>query len=268
MGILENSHSGDLIYIYGIVESPCKALDGLFEEHAGVTCSAPRTMEIAGRSIIWGEHDGSEILQTRRRMLAHARALETAMKMSSVLPMRFGHMAESLARLERLLDLHSDAIDAQFEQLAGRAEIGIRVRFPTDLVLNALLKRDQQLRKERDSLVGLGPEAHFQRVELGRLVAEALDTNRLQAQKVVLSALKPLCAAHVLKAPEEDTEVLRLECLVEKTGIDAIAKAAEEAARRSGFADQAEPDVSVVGPVPPYHFVDLALSEPECVKWA
>ncbi len=263
-----HSESPEALYLYAIFQDAVPTLQDALAGLKGATPGPPRQLDIAGRTVIVGAHDGGEILQTRRRMLAHTHILETAMSHAPLLPMRFGHVAQSPDDLATLLEHHSAAIDAQFERLGNNVEVGLRVSFPRSAALEALILEDPTLAAHRDRLTGRGAEAHFDRIELGRRVAEQLDRRRTSAQHLLVSALTKQCASHILRAPEEDVEILRAECLIAPDDIGSLGNWADTAARASGFAPDAEPEVRLVGPVPPYHFVNLALSAPEVPAWA
>lgn len=258
----------DPLYLYAVLRQVTPGLDACLADLKGATMGAPHRRDVAGRSVIVGAHDGSEILRTRRRMLAHTRVLERAMALAPLLPMRFGHVAETHVALEALISAHSEAIDAQFDRLSDHVEVGLRVSFPRQAALETLLSEDHMLASERDRLAGRGAEAHFDRIELGRQVAEALDRRRTSAQHRLIAGLSEHCAHHILKAPEDDVEILRTECLVAPSQVGRLAEEADALARASGFAPGAEPEVRLVGPVPPYHFVDLSLTAPEATVWA
>jgi len=247
------------LYLYGFSASHEPAMNAALEGLAGVTLRAPNAIGIAGRSVIVGQHDGSEILQTRRRMLAHTRVLEAAMGVAPILPMRFGLVARDVAALEALLEAHRAQIDRQFDAIGKRIEVGLRIGFARAAALEAVVARDARIARERQRLAGRGAEAHFDRIDLGRRVAETLERRRTDAQRDVLKAVSAHCGSVVLKLPEEDVEVLRAECLVEPDGLTDLARAAEAAAQACDFAPGSEPQIRIIGPVPPFHFVDLSL---------
>lgn len=250
------------IYLYGIADAPAERVAKSIEGHAGISGAPPLALVCGGHTVIVTPHDGSEILRTRRRMLAHTRVLEAATAEATVLPMRFGLVAECEEALAGLIEAHAPAIATQFARIAGHAEVGLRISFPREAALRALLAAEPAIAAERDRLAGRGAEAHFARIDLGRKVAEALERRRTAAQRRLLADLPAEAADHVLRAPESDVEVLRAECLLRNGGGDALAERMLDCARACGFAPGAEPEIRLVGPVPPFHFVDLALTPP------
>lgn len=257
------SDTSEGLYLYGLAASANPALAAVLDGHSGIAGAPPRLLDLGGRGVIASPHPPGEVLQTRRRMLAHTRVLEAAMTAGPVLPMRFGHVATSAGSVAALVEAHAERIDSQLARLAGHVEIGVRVRFQREAALSALLAVRPDLVAARDRLQGRGAEAHFERIELGRRVAEALDRRRTEAQHELAVQIARLCTDHVLRAPEDDVEVLRAECLVPAEDEPCFAATVHEAAARSAFAPGADPLIRIVGPVPPFHFVDLALARPD-----
>jgi len=253
---------GPGLYLYGLASDPDPDLAATLEGVDGLSGERPALLGLGGRAVIASPHECGEILQTRRRMLAHTRVLETAMSAATVLPMRFGLVASDMADVEAMIAEHAADIDTQLARIEGQVEIGLRIRFPREAALAALLAERPELAAERDRLRGRGAGAHFERIELGRRVAEGLDRRRTEAQRQLAARIGPLCTDHVLRTPEEDVEVLRAECLLPADAEPGFAAAVQEAVAPCVFAPDAEPAIRLVGPVPPYHFVDLVLKRP------
>ncbi len=250
------------LYLYGLTPGVSPSVAGALRGVPGISGTPPGFFEVGGWGVIAEPHACGEIPRTRRRMLAHTRVLEAALAEAPVLPMRFGLVADSAQEVTDLVTANSGRIDAQFARIAGRLEFGLRVRFPRQSALDGLLAERPDLAAARDRLRGRGAEAHFDRIDLGRHVAEALERRRTDAQRVLISAVAPLCVDHVLRPPEDDVELLRAEVLVDAEGQSRLAADVERAAHGTGFAPGAEATVRLVGPVPAFHFVDLSLGEP------
>lgn len=248
-----------MIYLYGLLE-PSGLVDGSCLSDVQGLGGAPNVSSVGRWWLIWGEHDGSEIMPRRRNMLAHTRVVEQAMVLGAVLPGRFGLMAESVEEVERLVALQEAAIKAEFERVDGCAEYGLRVRFDKDASLAAALDSEPRLQAERDRLLGRGAEAHFERAEFGRRLAEHMDRRRGLAQKDLLARLQPYARDHVLRAPEDDAEILRAEFLIARTAEERFFETVEEITHAHEFAGGGEPVVQIIGPVPMYNFVHLSLA--------
>lgn len=251
-----------MIYLYGLVEMADLP-------DAEQVTRLPRALgpvsahKVGDWVLITSDFPGDEVLPKRRLMLAHTRIVETMMAHGTVLPARFGLLAADVPTVERLIRTRTAEIATEFARVQGQVELGIRISFDRDTALQATLRSNAALLQKRDALAGQGPEAHFARAAFGREMAEALDRRRGAAQREILKALLPLATAHLLRAPEEDVEVLRAELLVPHDDQDTFIKAVAQAAVRLPFAPGAEPMVQIIGPAPPYNFVRLSLTPDE-----
>ena len=248
-----------MIYLYGLIEQPHRQFAQFLAETPGL--QAPlQTCAIGSWELVYSDHDDAEILPKRRLLLAHTRVLEQMLTLGTVLPARFGLVAENLTKVETMILAKAPTISHEFARVQGCFELGIRVNYPRRPALDATLAEDSNLLRERDRLAKLGPEAHFAMAEFGGKLADRLDRRRGAAQAQLLRALVPLCRGHVLRKPEEDTEVLRAEFLISAKDQSSFIEAVEQATLPLNFAPGAEPAIQIVGPVPMYNFVRLSLA--------
>ncbi len=247
-----------MIYLYGLMNSaalPRDALSGLVGQQ-----TPPRVVTLGHWSLIYEDHDGSDVQPRRRNMLAHTRIVEHMMGFGTVLPARFGLVSKSIDVVAALVNEKAMVIAEEFEKLRGCVELGLRLSFPHDAALTTTLNASASLLAQRDRLAGLGAEGHFARAEFGRALAEALDRRRGAAQKALVAALLPLVRDHVLRSPDSDVEVLRLEVLIDASDESRVIAALEGLAQNCDFAPGAEPLIQIVGPAPSYNFVRLSLA--------
>jgi len=247
-----------MIYIYGLSaadkDTLSVALDGV-QGLQGPLQVAP----VGPWSLLYSDHDDQEILPKRRLLLTHTRVLEKILSLGSVLPARFGLAAVDLAQISALIDENMQQINAQFMKVKGAVELGVRISFARQPALCAALESSPSLRAEQAALRRAGPEAHFAIAAFGGRLAELVDRRRGAAQRALLAELRPFARDHVLRKPEEDTEVLRAEFLVSHDEQDRFQAAIVTATTKLDFAPAEEPLIQVIGPVPMYHFVSLNL---------
>jgi hypothetical protein len=252
-----------MIYLYGLIEEPLPSLNQDIAATPGL--QGPLfTHQIGPWSLVYSEHDAQEILPKRRLLLAHTRVLEQLLDFGTVLPARFGLVAANVAVVEAMILAKSATITREFQRVHGCFELGVRIKYPRKPALDATLVEDPGLLRERERLAKLGPEAHFAMAEFGGKLADRLDRRRGAAQHQMLRALVPLCRSHVLRKPDDDTEVLRAEFLIQAQDQTSFLAAVEQVTTSLTFAPGAEPEIQVVGPVPMYNFVRLSLAfDPE-----
>lgn len=246
-----------MIYLYGLCDT--RPNDAQLAALEGVTGPVFASETQCGW-LIHGPSDGTELLPKRRHMLSHTRVLEVLGETRTILPMRFGMMAESVAEFSGLVAENNVEIAKSFARLTGQVELGLRVQFPREAALEATLREDGELAKTHAYLTNLTPAPHFEAAAFGRRLAEALDARRAATQDRLLQNLRPLLTDYRIKAPESDVQVLTLDVLLPAEQQAALANTlALCAAELSGFANGAEPLIRIIGPVPAYGFVDLSL---------
>ena len=247
-----------MIYLYGLTDTQPSA-DRLAELR-GVTGPVEAAPSQFGW-LIFGPFDGDELLPKRRHLLAHTRVLETVGQDATVLPMRFGMQANSADEFSALASDHVAEIMSTFDRLRGQVELGLRVDFPRDAALDATLDADPALAKVHASLVKLKQAPHFEAAAFGQKLADGLDRRRADTQRILLDHLRPHLTEFAVKAPESDVQVLAIDVLVPATSQTDLAEVLGNAVRAvSDFAPGAEAAIRIIGPVPPFTFVNLTLS--------
>lgn len=248
-----------MIYLYGLFEGMPHDLTAALEGAQGL--QAALTISPVGPwFLVHSDHDDQEVLPKRRWMLTHTKVLERMIKVGTVLPARFGLVADDLPTATALITAQEKLVLQEFEHVRGHVELGIRISFPRGPALKALLASNPALKAERDALAGKGAEAHYAIAAFGGQLAEQLDRRRAGAQSALLAALTPAAHAHVLRKPEEDTEVLRAEFLIPADAQERFVALVEAAVAELTFAPGADPSIQVIGPVPMYNFVQLSLT--------
>jgi hypothetical protein len=250
-----------MIYLYGLLSPDTEGTSALAAGLDGVT--GPVQLEpLPQGHLIYGHHDGSEILAKRRFLLAHARVLERFLEAGTVLPMRFGMMAADLGEVARMLVGQETDIADQLTRLKGLVEFGVRVSYDRSRALAHQLDRHEALALERAQLLARGSGHHFEQAEFGRRLADALDRHRTDAQHTVVKALKEHVVDMVIRAPEEDVQVLAADLLVPKGSEADLERTLTNVLTATDFGGGGAPQIRLIGPEPPYNFVRMTLTEP------
>ena len=197
-----------MFYIYGLSNVAEDIIASCLHDRQGLQAPLEHAA-VADWTLIYSEHDNQEILPKRKNLLIHTRTLELVLPLGSILPARFGLIANDVAQIARLIGDQSEQIAKAFDRVQGAVELGVRVSFPRQAAIDATLREDPALSSERDYLSKKSRHAHFEVAEFGGRLADQLDRRRGLAQRSILSALLPLEKDHVLRKPEDDTEVLR-----------------------------------------------------------
>jgi gas vesicle protein GvpL/GvpF len=227
------------LYLYGITR-PREVPERLREQKVFL-------VETEERAAVVSELGDGPVEATRRNLLAHADVVEQLHEEAVVLPARFGYMLESqeealellaLPEIEHLLELHE-----------GTCELTLRGKYE-ESVLSDVGEALQPLRDVYRATPSV--EAG---IALGAAVGEALAVRRAYDQSLVLDGLRPLVLDVVESEPAGEFAAFDLALLVERTGVEQVEKQVEELSSRLS------PPLHfrLVGPLPPYSFVRLAM---------
>jgi len=227
------------LYLYGITR-PREVPERLREQKVFL-------VETEERAAVVSELGDGPVEATRRNLLAHADVVEQLHEEAVVLPARFGYMLESqeealellaLPEIEHLLELHE-----------GTCELTLRGKYE-ESVLSEVGSALQPLRDVYRATPSV--EAG---IALGEAVGEALAVRRAYDQSLVLDGLRPLVLDVVESEPAGEFAAFDLALLVERTGVEQVEKQVEELSNRLS------PPLHfrLVGPLPPYSFVRLAM---------
>jgi Gas vesicle synthesis protein GvpL/GvpF len=227
------------LYLYGITR-PRKMPKRLAEQ--GIFL-----LEAEGRAAVVSELDDGPVEATRRNLLAHADVVEELHEEAVVLPARFGRILES--REEALELLAVPEIEQLLERHARTSELTLKGTYEESVLaeIGAGLQPLRDAYRAQPSFeVGL---------ELGEAVGGQLTERRARDASLVLDRLQPLILDFVASDPAGELDAFDFALLVERDQADSIGPAIEE------LAERLSPPLhfKLVGPLPPYSFVRLAM---------
>jgi hypothetical protein len=201
-----------------------------------------------GRAAIVSElGDDGPVEATRRNLLAHADVVEQLHGEAVVLPARFGHVLENRDEAHELLAL------AEIEHLLERHERTCELTLKGTYEESVLAEIGAELQPLRDAY-RTAPSVDAG-IALGEAVGEGLAERRARDASRVLEGLRPLILDVVSSEPAGELAAFDLALLVERDGVEPVEARIEE------LAERLSPPLhfKLVGPLPPYSFVRLAL---------
>lgn len=243
------------LYVYGLTSQVVSPPDGLAAVDApGATIEC---VDFGHAFALVSPIVATRLDPLRRHMLAHTRVLECALAAGCLLPARFGMIVASRERLAALIQHHAPTVAAQLRRVNGFVEAGVKASWARDSVWRRVGAADPSIVADCARLAKADPNrAYFDRIDAGRRVSTALaalraaDADRLDALIArFAAAIKPLPGA-------DDMMFAHRAALVSRAAEPALYASLRE------FASDGV-DVRYVAPVPPYNFVDLALSGDE-----
>ncbi|OII67915.1 GvpL/GvpF family gas vesicle protein [Streptomyces sp. CC77] len=235
-------------YVYGIARG---AHPGLPQRADGIG-GPPRPVRVLDAGALAAlVSDAPEDLRPKRRdLLAHQGVLAGAASAGTVLPMRFGCVAEDddavLAALRDREEHHLERLRA----LDGKAEFNVKAAHDEDAVLHLVLAEDADLRELGRRNQEAGGGSYEERLALGERVTAAVQQRAERDAALVRRALEPT-AVECRPGPEGTGGLANLSFLVDGEGAEALTTATETFRERHRHVV-----LRVTGPLPPYSFVD------------
>jgi hypothetical protein len=192
----------------------------------------------------------------RDALLAHSEVLHTAMDRGPVLPLRFGVVLEDDdAVRHELLAPNATALAARLDALEGTAEFQLKVTFDTDRVLSSILAADGPLADIAARVRSLpGAAGHFDRIRLGELVSQRIETRAEAVEAEIVGALEPLAIAVSRGQRQHEWMALNAAFLVDQSHQSDF----DAAVDRLNADHAGDLQFRVIGPLAPHSFADQA----------
>lgn len=154
-----------------------------------------------------------------------------------------------------LLEVHRDDLTAQLTEFEGKVELKLRATYEEDRLLREVVREDQDVARLRESLRGAPEDAtYYGRIQLGELIASAIERKRAVDASDILESLTPLALAVDVAEPTHERVVLNASFLVEHGRIGEFDRAVDHI----GASQADRMRLKYTGPLPPHSFVHFA----------
>lgn len=243
-------------YLYAI--TPADAFDADTQSLSGIDKEPLYAVPHNDLAVVVSNLDRKKLRPRRRHLKAHHQAVNALVRSDiDILPMSFGVLAESTDELRSFLSRHQSTLHSQMEALRNCVEVGFRVSWKVDNLFQYFVDHHDGLREARDRYFQGGDRepTREEKVEIGEYFREVLDAQRADYEALVCDHLQPPAKQIHAEECREDTDVMRLACLVERSRVDAFDEAVHAAAQE--FDDHFL--FKYTDPTAPYTFVDVTL---------
>ena len=191
----------------------------------------------------------------RENLIPHERAIEEVMKAYTVLPVRFATIAEDEKKVKTILERDYDKLLDLLKNMKGKIELGLKAIFKED-IYNYILKEYEEIRVLKEKLATLPLEkSYYQRMEIGKMVEEALQREKEIYKEDILSNLLPLAEEVKINNNYGELMIINAAFLVENSREAEFDQNVQALADKSG--DKVK--FKYVGTLPPFNFVNLVI---------
>jgi len=193
----------------------------------------------------------------RENLLCHERAIEEVMKHYAVLPVRFGTIAEDEEQVIRILEKEYIGFSRLLNDITDKKELGLKIVFREEIIYKDILTDYAEIRIHKEKIAHEPPEkTYHQRMEIGRLVAAALEREKTKYKEHILGVLMPLCEDAKINNPYGERMILNAAFLVNKS------KEGQFDLRVNELSDKHcnKMKFKYVGTLPPFNFVNIPIN--------
>ncbi|MER7185239.1 GvpL/GvpF family gas vesicle protein [Streptomyces hyaluromycini] len=235
------------VYIYSITgkQHPLRldGLNGVGEPPAGL-----RTVTAGPLCAVVS--DAPEDLRPKRRdVIAHQEVQERLMADGTVLPMRFGLIAENDEAVQVALEQNAADYTDRLQALEGCSEYHLKASQDEDALLREILRESDAARELNDEIRD-GAAAPDAPLRLGELVAQEVQARQEALAAGVVEALRPFARSLESSQPT-GSDFLNVSFLVTEDREEAFLTTELSVAHQMGD----DVDFRLNGPLPPYSFV-------------
>jgi len=240
-------------YVYGVIPgSGASPPPG-----PGIDDAPVAVIPHGGVAALASDVSGDFLEAGREELLRHSRVLEETMEHSVVLPMRFGVVLPDEETVhQRLLGPYGEELEAQLEAMKGKVEITIKGIYDEAAILREVIAEDRSIAKLREAIQGKPEEAtYYQRIELGELIAAALEEKRAAAAPPVIDRLAGLAVDVRVGEPVHERMAVNASFLVERSRLEEFDRVVDQI----GAEQAGRIQLKYTGPLPPHSFVELGI---------
>jgi hypothetical protein len=194
---------------------------------------------------------------SRDNSLAHEKAIETVMAEYTVLPVRFATVAEDEEKVKRILGKEHDRFKDLLDNIKNKTELGLKAIFEEEVVYRDILEKYEDIRLLKGEIAAIAPEkSHYHRMEIGRMVEEALRRERQVVKDDIVNTLSPLAVEVKTNDTYGELMIINAAFFVEK------GKEADFDRQVQWLGDKyaGKATFKYVGPLPPFNFVNIAIN--------
>ena len=216
-------------------------------------------------SMVVSSHPIAKFVVNRDNMLAHQRVIEEVMKeFDSVLPVRFGTIASNADEIRNLLDRRYGEFKNALHDADHKVELGVKgVWKDMEIIFKEIAEENREVRMAKEEIQnGAGKKNIQAKIEVGRLVEDALVRKKEKEQELIVDALRRIAFDYKLNKTIGDEMFVNAAFLVdkgrEKEFDNIMDDLSEKYKNRIKF--------MYAGPLPVFNFVNIVIYPKEWEK--
>jgi DnaJ-domain-containing protein 1 len=249
------------IYIYGIIKTSGPQEFG----EIGIGNKASQVLTIGFKDLAavvskspFMVYDSLAKEKVVKDLVTHQFVIEKVMESFTIVPVKFGSMVETEDEVIEFLGKGYSLLSNELCKIEGKIELDVVASWELPKILPALYRHDDQIRKKQNEIVMQGVKVSVEdKVALGKLIEQALETKKAEYNQLILQTLKKETVDACLHDLANDEMIFNAAFLLEKKDQEFFHKLVDSL-------DQKLEDTvnfRLVGPLPPYSFSTILLEK-------
>jgi len=159
-------------YLYGFTDCP-----RLEDIHTDAVAGNGHIQNIPfkGIGVLCSPVNGKKLTPSRKNLMNHQLVLETMLKKQTVLPIRFGVVAQSKRALYNGIESNLPIIRANLHKFSNKIELNIKAFWDKDFIYDHIKIKYPEVKRYRNVVRKMkSTTAHFRSIDLGKMVERYL----------------------------------------------------------------------------------------------
>lgn len=215
-------------------------------------------------SMVVSGHPIVKLVVNRENMLAHQRVIEKVMsEFGSVLPVRFGTIAATCDEVRNLLDSRYREFKNALVNMEHKIELNVKGMWKNmGGIFKEIVEENKEIKRAKDRISSLKSQAQGLKIEVGRMVQEALAGKKEKEADAIIDLLRKSACDYRVNNVMGDAMFMNAAFLVdkgrEKEFDNIMHDLGEEYRNRIKF--------MYTGPFPVFNFVNIIIYPEEWEK--
>ncbi|MBU2578186.1 GvpL/GvpF family gas vesicle protein [Patescibacteria group bacterium] len=189
--------------------------------------------------------------KTVKDLVTHQLVIEKIMAGFTIIPVKFGTMVETEDEVIKLMEKGYFVLRNALGKMEGKIELDLVAIWKLPKILSVIYDHNHRVQKKQQEIALKGDKVVVEdKVALGKLIEQALNTRKARDSRLILQALKKKAVEICLHDLTSDEMVFNAAFLIKASDKEIFYKALDKLDQR--FEDTL--NFRLVGPLPPYSF--------------
>ncbi len=242
------------IYVYGVIKTSAPqefGKIGIGDKSSQVITIGFKDLAAVVSNSPFMVYDSLAKEKTVKDLVTHQFVIEKVMEGSTIIPVKFGTMVETEDEVIKFMEKGYFVLRNALRKMEGKIELDVVASWKLPKILAMIYSHDRRVQKKQQEIALKGDKATVEdKVALGKLIEQALNTRKVRNRYLILQTLKKEAKEICLHGLTSDEMVFNAAFLIKAHDKEKFYKTVDKLDQ--GFEDTL--NFRLVGPLPSYSF--------------